>query len=441
MSTRQESPKTERTSRRRFLENSTAMLGATMAAGLPLARAVHAAGDDKFKVGLIGCGGRGSGAAANAMNAGGDVILTAMADVFEDKVKGSRDRLKQQKPDQVAVDDDHCFVGFDGYQKVIESDVDVVIIACTSHFHPMYLKAAVDAGKHVFCEKPHSLDVPGLHSVAATCEEAKKKNLSIVSGLCWRYDHGMRETVKRVHDGMIGDVVAIQETYVVGPYRSIEREPGLSEMEWQMRNWYHFNWLAGDQVLQQLIHSIDKGAWIMHDEPPVKAWGMGGRANCFGTRYGDLFDHQTVVYEYANGVRMFGLCRNHVNCYNQLADTVFGTKGTAHLVKHRIEVGGKTTWRFEGTKPSMTDSEHVALFDSIRNGTPINNAGYMFGSTMLALLGQFVCHTGKEITWDDALNSKASFALDRYDWDVEPPIKPNEKGDYDIAVPGVTKFA
>ncbi|MFH1266217.1 MAG: Gfo/Idh/MocA family oxidoreductase, partial [Planctomycetota bacterium] len=224
MSTRQESPKTERTSRRRFLENSTAMLGATVAAGLPLARAVHAAGDDKFKVGLIGCGGRGSGAAANAMNAGNDVILTAMADVFEDKVKGSRDRLKQQKPEQVAVDDDHCFVGFDAYQKVIDSDVDVVIVACASHFHPMYLKAAVDAGKHVFCEKPHSLDVPGLHSVTATCEEAKKKNLAVVSGLCWRYDQGMRETVQRVHDGMIGDVVAIQETYVVGPYHSIERE-------------------------------------------------------------------------------------------------------------------------------------------------------------------------------------------------------------------------
>ena len=411
-----------------------------MAAGLPLARSAHAAGDQKLKVGLIGCGGRGSGAAGNAINAGKDVILTAMGDIFEDKVQGSRKRLKKQKGDQVAVDDDHCFVGFDAYRKVIDSGVDVVIIATASHFHPQYLKAAVDAGKHVFCEKPHSLDVPGLKSVEATCKQAEKKGLSIVSGLCWRYDLGMRETVKRVHDGMIGDVTAIQETYMVGPYAGLERKPEWSEIEWQMRNWYHFNWLAGDQVLQQLIHSIDKGAWVMHDEPPLKAWGMGGRANCFGVKYGDLFDHQAVVYEYAGGVRMFGLCRNHVGCYNQLSDTIFGTKGTAHLVKHSIEIGGETKWRFRDSKPSMYDVEHAELFDSIRGGKPINNGGYMVGSTMLALLGQFVCHTGQEITWEKAMSSEATFTLDRYDWDIEPPIKPNDKGEYDIAVPGVTKF-
>jgi myo-inositol 2-dehydrogenase/D-chiro-inositol 1-dehydrogenase len=442
MSTPSRPRKTQPTSRREFLARSGALVGATAAATLPLARSAHAAGDATFKVGLIGCGGRGSGAAANAMNAGPDVKLVAMADIFEDKVKGSRDRLKKQKPDQVAVDDDHCFVGFDAHQKVIDSGVDVVIIACTSHFHPRYLEAAIDAGKHVFCEKPHSLDVPGLKRVAVICEKAKKKGLSLVSGLCWRYDVGMRETIKRVHDGMIGDVTAIQETYMVGPYRAgLKRDPQWTEMEWQLRNWYHFNWLAGDQVMQQLIHSIDKGAWVLHDEPPVKAWGMGGRSNCFGPSYGDLFDHQAIVFDYANGVRMFGLCRNHVNCYNELSDTVFGTKGVAHLVKHQIEVGGQTAWRFRGTKPSMYDVEHAELFDSIRNGKPINNGSYMFGSTMLALLGEFVCNTGKEITWEQALGSKHSVELERYAFDVEPPIKPNEKGDYDIPVPGVTEFA
>ena len=440
MNTPRDARKTQKSSRREFLAGSATVVGATLAANLSVARTAHAAGEGTFKVGLIGCGGRGSGAALNAMNAGKDVKLVAMADIFEDKVKSRRELLKKQKPDQVAVDDDHCFVGFDGYQKVLDSDINVVIIACASHFHPAYLKAAIDADKHVFCEKPHSLDVPGIKRVETICEQAKAKGLSVVSGLCWRYHQGLRETMKRVHDGMIGEITAIQETYMVTPYHVIDRKPGWSEMEWQLRDWYHFNWLAGDQVLQQLIHSIDKGAWAMHDEPPVKAWGMGGRTACFGPSFGDLFDHQAIVFEYAGGVRMFGLCRNHVNCYNELSDTVFGTKGTAHLIKHQIEIGGEVEWKYEGPKTNMYDAEHQELFDSIRNGKPINNVKYMVGSTMLALLGQMVCHTGKQLTWDEAMESQASVELDRYGFDVEPPIKPNANGDYDIAVPGVTKF-
>ena len=444
MSTTSDAAKSRPASRREFLAHSGALVGATAVAGLSLARSAHASGSDTFKVGLIGCGGRGSGAAANAMNAGKDIKLVAMADIFEDKLKASRERLKKMKPDQVAVDDDHCFVGFDAYRKVLDSGVDVVIIACTSHFHPRYLKAAVDAGKHVFCEKPHSLDVPGLMRVKATCEEAKKKGLAIVSGLCWRYHLGRGETIKRVHDGMIGDIVAIQETYVCGPYAAQnERDPSWSEMEWQMRNWYHLNWLAGDQVLQQLIHSIDKAAWAMRDQPPVKAWGMGGRANCFGPKYGDLFDHQSIVYEYPNGVRLYGLCRNHVSCYNELTDVIFGTKGVARLAgqpNRQFCIEGENPWRYEGPEPSMTDQEHVALFDSIRSGKPINNGGYMFGSTMLALLGQAACITGQEVTWADLLASKRSVELERYGFDVQPPIKPTEKGDYDIPIPGFSEF-
>jgi len=423
--------------RRDFLKGSAAALGAA-AAGVSIARNAHAAGSDAIKIGLIGCGGRGTGAAANAMNAGDDVRLIAMADIFEDMAQGSRDRLKKLKGDQVAVDDEHLFVGFDAYQKVIDSGVDVVVIAAASHFHPMFLKAAVDAGKHVFCEKPHSLDAPGLKEVAAICEEARKKNLSVVSGLCWRYHHGVRETIQRIHDGAIGDVVALQETYMVGPYHVHQRNPEWSEIEWQFRDWYHFNWLAGDQCLQQLIHSIDKGAWVMKDEPPVKSWGVGGRAACFGESFGDLFDHQAIVYEYANGVKLFGICRNHTNCYNELSDTVFGTKGRADLIKHTIE--GETNWRYEGPKCNMYDVEHEELFASIREGKPINNVRYMVGSTMLALLGQFVCHTGRQITWDEAVNSQYRVTQDYYGWDMEPPIKPNDQGAYDIAVPGITEF-
>jgi predicted dehydrogenase len=272
----------------------------------------------------------------------------------------------------------------------------------------------------------------------ATCEQAKAKGLTIVSGLCWRYHHGMRETIKRVHDGAIGDIMAIQETYMVGPYHVHKRNPEWSEMEWQMRNWYHFNWLAGDQCLQQLIHSIDKGAWVMHDEPPVKAWGVGGRSACFGESFGDLFDHQAVVYEYANGARMYGICRNHLDCYNELSDTVFGTKGRADLIKHRIE--GETNWQYQGPKSSMYDEEHKELFESLRAGKTINNGTYMVNSTVLALLSQFVCHTGKQLTWQQAMDSQYSVTLDRYDWDAQPPIKPKENGVYDIAIPGMTEF-
>jgi predicted dehydrogenase len=420
------------------LKTSAVAAGAVMAAGLPLARSVHAAGSGTFKVGLIGCGGRGSGAAVNAMNAGSDVRLVAMADLFEDKVKGSRDRIRQAKGEQVAVDDDHCFFGFDAYEKVLASDIDVVIIAAASHFHPRFLEAAVKAGKHVFCEKPHSLDVPGIKRVIEICELAKQKNQAMVSGLCWRYAPIVRETIQRVHDGAIGDVVCIQETYMSSPYSVIDRKPEWTEFQYQMRNWYHFNWLAGDQVMQQLIHSLDKAAWVMHDEPPTKAWGIGGRVNCFGPQYGDLYDHQGVVFEYPNGVRVFGFCRNHTGCYTETSDKIFGTKGIAYPISGKIE--GENPWKFDGPKTNMYDVEHQELFDSLRAGKPINNGKYAVGSTMLALLGQFVCQTGQEITWDEAMNSVRSFELPRYDWDVEPPIKPNDKGEYDLTVPGITRL-
>jgi predicted dehydrogenase len=411
-----------------------------MAGTLPIARSAHAAGSGGFKIGLIGCGGRGSGAAANAMNAGPDVKLVAMADIFDDRLQGARERLKQMKPDQVAVDDNHCFVGFDAYQKLIQSDVDVVLIAAASHFHPVMLKAAVDAGKHVFCEKPHSLDVPGLKLAMTAAEEAKKKNRALVSGLCWRYDPGVREAMKRVFDGAIGDIVAIQETYIGSPYIVRERQPGWSEMYYQMQNWYHFNWLSGDQTAQQLIHSLDKSSWAMRDKPPVKAWGLGGRQVCTEPKYGDQFDHHAVVFEYDNGVRVFGFTRDQLGCYNETTDVIFGTKGRCYLPS-RPRIEGATNWRYEGPKVSMYDVEHKELFDSIRAGKPINNSDYMFTSTMLAILAQMVCYTGQMITWEQAMSSSLSYALPRYAFDVDAPVKPGPDGIYPTPMPGVTKFA
>ena len=430
-----------RTSRREFLKTSTALAGAAAAGGLALERSVHAAGSGTIKIGLIGCGGRGRGAAGNAMNAGNEIKLVALADVFEDRVTNSRTILKTEKPDQVDVPDDHLFWGFDAYQQVIASGVDVVLIAAASHFHPRHLKAAIDAGKHVFCEKPHGVDVPGLKVAMAAAEEAKRKKLSLVSGLCWRYDPGVREAMKRVHDGAIGEIVAIQETYVTTPYGLRDRRPGWTEMEYQLQNWYHFNWLSGDQTGQQLIHSTDKSSWALRDKPPLKAWGMGGRQVCTEPKYGDQYDHHAVVFEYEGGVRVFGFCRDIPGCFNDTSDVIFGTKGRALLPsKPQIEIAGKTAWAYKGPAVSMYDMEHKALFDSIRSGVPLNNADYMFTSTMLAILAQMVCYTGQEITWEQAMGSQLVLAPKTYAWDAEPPVKPDKDGNYPAAMPGVTKF-
>jgi len=427
-----------RPSRREFLKTSAVALGAAAAGSLAIERSAHAAGDDVLKFGLIGCGGRGAGAAANAMNGHPKNVLVAMADVFEDKVRGSRDRLKQMKPDQVSVDDAHCFAGFDGYQKVIQSDVSVVLIAAASAFHPRYMKAAIDAGKHVFVEKPHGVDAPGIRMTQAAAEEAAKKGLAVVSGLCWRYDAGVRETMKRVLDGAIGNIVAIRESYMRTPYRVIDRDPSWTEMQWQFRNWYHFCWLSGDDILQSLVHSMDKAGWAMREEPPVCAFAVGGRSSSFAPVHGDQFDHQAVAWEYANGVQVFGFSRAQEACYNETADHILGTKGRCDVLKNRIE--GETNWRYEGEKASMYDVEQKELFDSIRAGKPINNGAYMAKSTMLGLIGRMAAYTGKKITWDEAMNSKESLLPENVSWDMEPPVKAGKDGLYPVPIPGMTKF-
>jgi len=430
-------------SRRDFLKHSTTLAAGATVAPLAIQRGAHAAGSDVLKVGLIGCGGRGSGAAVNAMNAGEDVRLAAMGDVFADKAQASRERLKKARPDQVMVDDDHVFDGFDAYQKVISSDVDVILIATASRFHPQFLKAAIDAGKHVFVEKPHSVDAPGLRVVEAACEDAKKKGLAVVSGLCWRYDAAVRETIKRVHDGAIGEIVAIEETYLRTPYRLTQRQPEWTELQWQLRNWYHFRWLSGDDVLQSLIHSLDKAAWALHDEPPVSAFGLGGRSSIVEPKHGDQFDNASMVYEYANGRRVYGFNRAQVGCFGQTADCILGTKGVASMPRRcRIEVGGETVWQYEGKKVSMVDAEHQELFDSIRSGKPINNGLYMVRSTMLAILGRMVCYTGRRITWEEAMKSEDTLGMpDQLSWDIEPPVKPGPDGIYPAPMPGFTKFS
>lgn len=425
-----------RGSRREFLKLAGA--GVAMASTLPMARSVHAAGSDILKVGLIGCGGRGSGAAVNALNADKGAKLVAMCDIFDDWARGARDRLQKMHPDRVDVPDDRLFVGFDGYKKVIECS-DVVLIACASRFHPEYLTAAIAAGKHVFCEKPHGIDPPGVRMTQAACEEAKKKGLSVVSGLCWRYHTGVQETIKRVLDGVIGQIIAIQETYMRSPYRLVERKPDWTEIQYQFRNWYHFNWLSGDDIQQSLIHSLDKGSWAMSDQPPVWAYGVGGRAASFGPVYGDVFDHNAVVYEYPNGVRLYGVGRAQNGCYTEVSDIFLGTKGRCDVLRHRIE--GENPWQYEGPPCNMYDAEHVALFSAIRSGKPINNGNYMVTSSMLTILGQIAIYTGRKVTWEEAFQAKFRFGPEKADFTIDPPVKPKPDGEYPIAIPGITQLA
>jgi predicted dehydrogenase len=329
--------------RRDFLTASAA--GSVALGTLSFPSGVHAAGAGTIKVGMIGCGDRCTGAAFQALQAGPDVRLVAMADIFRDRLEASKEYLTTQLPTQVAVGAERSFVGFDGYQHVIES-ADVVLIACASKFHPMYAEAAIKAGKHVFVEKPHGIDPVGVRRMEAACAVAREKKLSILSGLQSRWHSGWKETVKRIHDGAIGDVVAIQSMFLRGPYRLNPREPSLSETAYQFRNWYHFCWLSGDDVPQSLVHNMDRVAWVLKEETPAWCFGLAGRSASFGEIFGDMFDHHTVVYEYASGVRVYALCRTQDQCYGNSSDIIVGTMGTCHLGSCKIE--GKNPCRFKG---------------------------------------------------------------------------------------------
>jgi myo-inositol 2-dehydrogenase/D-chiro-inositol 1-dehydrogenase len=426
--------------RRDFLKTSTAaVVGGMLAGGLSLGRSAHAAnGDDLLKVGLIGCGGRGTGAASQALHTQGNVRLVAMADTFADRLEGSLTELQADPEiaDRIDVPPERRFTGFDGYKQVIDSDVDVVLLTTPPHFRPAQLKAAVDAGKHVFCEKPVAVDAPGVRSVLETVEQARQKNLSIVSGLCWRYDLGVRETVKRIQDGQIGDVVAMQVTYNTGGLWNHTRQPDWSDMEYQVRNWLYYTWLSGDHNVEQHIHTLDKAAWILGDAHPIAATGLGGRQVRTDEKWGNIFDHHSVVYEFDNGIRVFSLCRQQDGCTPDNSARIMGSTGRADVLRHVIEGSNSSAdaaWKYSGPKPNMYQVEHDELFASIRSGNPINNGVYMAQSTLMAIMGRMATYTGQTITWDQAFNSQEDLTPPAYEWGplaVAP-----------VAKPGITQFA
>lgn len=419
-------------SRRQFIQGSTAaIVGSSL---LPTAaRAVHTAGKATLRLGLVGCGGRGTGAAVQALTADPDTELVALADAFQPRLEGCLSRLQKSKVGaQVKVQPDRCFVGFDGYQNVIDADVDVVLLATPPHFRPLHLKACVDAGKHVFAEKPVAVDAPGVRSVLATAAEAKKKNLSIVSGLCWRYETGMQEMVQRLHDGAVGDIVALESMrYLGGVGKLAPRKPEWSDMEYHMQNWYYFTWLSGDFIVEQFVHELDKQSWVMANKYPISCTATGGRQTRIGEQYGHVYDHFSCVFEYDNGVKYYATTRHQRGCSNPFYDLVLGTKGRANLMKYQIE--GEQAWRGPRKRTEMHQLEHNAMYAALRRGDIINNGRYMAHSTMLGIMGRMSAYTGQTLSWEQALNSQEDLSPPRYDWSVPLPDPP-------IAMPGSTKF-
>jgi predicted dehydrogenase len=416
------------TTRRDFLATSA------IAGGLALAPSLFAGQNTALKIGLVGCGGRGTGAAKNALVADSNVKLTAMADLFEDKVKSSLATLQRNKrlAEKIDVKPDMMFTGFDGYKKVIDN-CDVVLLTTTPHFRPMHLKAAIDAGKHVFAEKPIAVDAPGVRSVIETAKKAKEKNLSLLIGYCYRWEFSKRETVKRIHDGAIGDVTAIHCNYITqDPGRYYPMKEPMETMEYQMRNWYYFTWTSGDHIVEQHCHNHDKAAWVLKGEYPISAYGLGGRQSRTDPKLGNIFDHHTVIYDYKSSAKVISLCRQVTGkLFNDVSDHVIGTKGFAELMRHTVNSGGKV-WEFDGDNSDMYDQEHIEFYQGIRGGNPINNGVEGAYSTLMSIMGRMATYTGQKITWDMAMNSKEDLSPPKYDWG---PLKYAP-----VAVPGVTKF-
>ena len=425
-------PGSSHPTRRSFLQN-TAVTGAAaaVAASALFPSGVYAQSTDVIKVGLVGAGGRGSGAALNALNGDKNAQLVAVGDMFPDKLQDALKNLRQSDVGKrVMVDPDSAFSGFDAYKHVIEKS-DVVLLATPPHFRPMHFKAAVEAGKHVFVEKPVAVDVPGLKSVMETAAKAKEKNLSVVSGLCYRYDVAKQDVIKRIHDGQLGEIQTLQGNYLTGGLWSNPRKAEWTDMEWQLRNWLYFTWLSGDHIVEQHVHTVDKMLWVMKDVAPVKAIASGGRTvRTAYPEFGNIYDHFNVQFEWENGVRGYMHSRQWVNCAADTSDFAIGTKGTANIMQHRIT--GEKPWRRAASPVNMYDAEHVQLFKAIRSNAPINNGDYMVKATMMGIIGRMSAYTGQALTWEKAMESTESLSPPNYAMGPLPTPP--------IPVPGQTKF-
>ncbi len=425
-------------SRRAFLRKSgIVLLGSTLAYQAGAFGAIGSVNKSKLKVGLIGCGGRGTGAAVQAMHADPNVEITAMGDVFEDRLEEAYQALLTVSKGQVKVDKKNKFIGFDAYQKVLDSGVDVVLLTTPPAFRPDHFVAAVSAGKHVFCEKPVAVDAPGIRKVLATAQIAKEKNLSVVSGFCFRYDFPSRAIFDKVLNGDIGEIKSISTFRNGGELWYFDRQPDWSKMTYEMRNWYYYNWLSGDFMVEQSVHSLDMMSWAMGDVMPLKAIGTGGRQVRVDPKYGNIYDHSAVEFEYPNGVKAYHFTRQQSTTAARNSVDIMGTEGNAVInVGVKYEINGNESWRYVEKKNNMYQSQHDELFAAIRSGNAINDGELMSKSSMLAIWGRMVSYTGQALTWEQAFNSTQSLGpkIEEYNWELDWEMPP-------IAIPGRTKFS
>ncbi len=439
--------------RRDFVKGTTAaVVGSLVASQFPLTSSAYYGIDETIRVGLIGCGGRGTGAALQALNASPMVRLVAMADAFEDRIEESYTNLTNPENEssedvlaRIDVPKERWFAGFEGYKEVLPL-VDVVILTTPPGFRPIHFDAAVEAGKQVFMEKPLATDAPGIRQILATAKKAKEKQLNVVVGLQRHYQTVYREWVRRIHEGAIGDIILGRVYWNSGGVwlrdrAQFEEKAGrkLTEMEYQMRNWYYFNWLCGDHIVEQHIHNIDVANWVKQGHP-VRAQGQGGRLVRTGKDYGEIFDHHFVEFEYADGSRVLSQCRHMPDCLNRVTEGFHGTTGTAPKPGELYSASGETIYKHrDKDDPNPYQVEHDELFAAIAAGE------YKFAdtengavATMSAIMGRMATYSGQEITWENAMASELNLMPETFAWDADPPIMPDKDGNYPVPMPGHT---
>ncbi len=414
--------------RRDFIKTTSVASMATLAAAVSGSSGRCAGGSDAIRIGVIGCGGRGTGAAINAVNSAPGVEILALFDPFQDRIDKSLKTLLEKVPAAVKVKPETCFTGLEGYKKLLAiKNINYIVMAAPPGFRPIHLKAAVEAGKNVFMEKPVAVDPLGVRSVIASSELAAKKGLAIVAGTQRRHQKSYLELLKRIHDGAIGEVIGGQCYWNQGELWVIKQTPEMSDMEWQCRNWLYFSWTSGDHIVEQHVHNIDVVNWAF-GATPVKVMGMGGRQVRTAPEYGNIFDHFAVEFEYPNGARVMSMCRQTPGCADRVEEKIVGTKGHAFGYG---EIAGPNAWKFEGDEPDPYVVEHTDLIASIRDGKPLNEGKRIAESTLCAIMGRMSAYTGRAISWDWAMNaSKLDLTPAKFEFGPNP-VDP-------VAVPGQT---
>lgn len=429
-----------RSNRREFLNRTRTVAAGAALASLDIARTAHAAGSGTLRIALVGAGGRGTGAAVNALSTKADVKLVAIGDAFRDRAELALKAIQTRFKDRCDVKPDHVFVGLDCCEQALASGVDMVLLCSPPGFRPSQFEAAVKAGKHVFMEKPIATDAPGVRRVLAANAVAKQKKLAVAVGHHLRHEVKHKEVVSRIHDGQLGDIKYLRVYFNSSGVWVRPRQPDQTEMQHQVRNWYYFTWLSGDHLVEQHVHDIDVGNWIMKGHP-VRANGMGGRQVRIGKDYGEIFDHHSIEFEFADGSRMFSYCRHMPGCWSSFSQHAHGTKGTVSIEGHGravIQIAGQSPLKLE-RGPDGHQLEMDDLMAALAAGKEYNECDWAADSTMTAILGRMATYSGQMVEWDQAFQSNIDLAPTKFAWDAPTKSNPGPDGIYPCAMPGVTK--